>query len=171
MDQPDAGELVFNGQPLPWNNYRKLAEYRNQHIGFIFQEHFLLNTLTSLENIMVPCLVKGRALKKDYELAMFWLKELGLQDRADSFPSELSGGENQRIAVARAMINNPDILLCDEPTGSLDEENSLQLMEALLHTSRKNNTTVILVSHSREIALLMDKQYILNNGNLITDAE
>jgi len=170
MDHPDSGDVLFNGKSLPWNNERQLADYRNKHIGFVFQEHSLLNTLTAFENILVPALVKGNSTKEDRDRAYYLLNELGLRDRSDSFPEELSGGENQRIAVARALINKPRLLLCDEPTGSLDEENSLVLMRLLLNTSQKNNTSIILVSHSARISSMLDRVYFLKKGNLIVDS-
>lgn len=167
MDRPDDGEVLYKGNPLPWDKEKDLASFRNSHVGFIFQEHYLLGTLTVLENILVPAMVKGRSTEDDRKRALDLLRELGLEDRTDSFPGELSGGENQRVAVARAMINSPGLLLCDEPTGSLDEDNSDVLMNLLLKTAGRNDTAVILVTHSKEIASRLDRLYRLDHGKLI----
>lgn len=166
MDRPDAGEVLFDDRPLSWDDSSALAAYRNGKVGFVFQEHYLLGTLTVLENILVPAMVKGKSTSEDMDRALFLLGELGLDDRKDSFPGELSGGENQRVAVARAMINNPELLLCDEPTGSLDEENSDLLMDLLINAAGKEDTSVILVTHSPRIAGKLDRIYSLNRGKL-----
>ena len=168
MDRPDEGRILFREKDLSGMRDKELEKFRNREIGFIFQAHHLLPQLTLMENVLLPTLPYARG--KDREMlidrAKTLLERVGLWERKDQKPGELSGGECQRTAVVRALINNPSLLLADEPTGALDEENALNLTDLLLDFNRKDKLSLIVVTHSGEIADKMDKKYILRNGRL-----
>lgn len=166
LDSPDTGEIVFMGSPLSGMNTGELAAVRNREIGFIFQFHHLLPQLTLWENVLIPAMPE----KVDEAVcgrAEMLLRETGLWDIRNQKPGELSGGECQRAAVIRALINNPRLILADEPTGSLDNENANLLIDLLIRLNEKENTAMILVTHSMEIAGRMDKTYNIKNGKLV----
>ncbi len=168
LDQPTSGEIEFNGHDLQKCDENELTRIRNKEIGFIFQLHHLLPQCTVIENVLIPTLAgKIKAGNTDhYNRAKTLLEKVGLQDRLDYFPGQLSGGELQRVAVVRALINNPKLILADEPTGSLDSKSSLQLTDLLRHIDE--NVSLVMVTHSDEIASLMDKKQSLENGRLIS---
>jgi len=153
LDQADEGTIQIDGTALNSLKLKALAQFRNKHIGFIFQFHHLLPEFSALENVCLPGLIAGR---KENELkiqATDLLHKLAMENRMDHKPGQLSGGEQQRVALARALINNPKILLADEPTGNLDEQNAKQVLNMIMNLKSENNMTVILVTHDYKIAL------------------
>ncbi len=168
LDRPDSGEIHLNDEPVFKQNDKELAAFRNKSIGFIFQLHHLLPQLSLVENILVPILAQQSKIKKgQLAFADQLIQSLGLEEVKHQKPSQLSGGECQRAAVARALINQPNLLLADEPTGALDQKTSNQLTELILQLNETKNTAMIVVTHSMSLAKKMDKVYQLSNGKLI----
>lgn len=168
LDTPDSGNIIFKEQPLNNNSEKALAAFRNKEIGFIFQSHHLLPQCNVLENILIPTLPsKDNNYKKECrERALELIKNVGLWEQRDDFPGTLSGGECQRVAVVRALINKPKLLLADEPTGSLDQNNAIAIIDLLLKLNEEYNTSLIVVTHSNAIGSRMDKKYNLIDGQL-----
>jgi lipoprotein-releasing system ATP-binding protein len=166
LDQPDSGDIYYAGQNVSKAEANKIDLLRNEMLGFIFQFHYLLPEFTALENVMLPGLI-GKKNKEDVKKrASELLTEMGLGDRLDHKPTELSGGEKQRVAISRAMINEPKIILADEPTGNLDEETSEVIHKLLRKICEEKNQTIIVVTHSTELASITDKRYHLTKGKL-----
>ncbi|HPS65660.1 MAG TPA: ABC transporter ATP-binding protein [Ignavibacteria bacterium] len=165
LDTPDSGELFFDSQKVFSYSQQHLADFRNKEIGFIFQFHHLLPEFTVLENILIPSMISG---KRDTDKARSLLKEVGLLHRADHKPSEISGGEAQRAAIARALINSPKIILADEPTGNLDTENANSIIELIFGLRKKFNQTFVIVTHNEEFAKNCDRIIKMKDG-LISD--
>ncbi len=166
FDFPDSGEIsVLNQKPSRMNT-SEILNYRNKIIGFVFQFHHLLPQCTLLENILLPTLPDKNNRAAAYDRALELIEYMGISEQKNNKPGELSGGECQRAAVARALINKPKILLADEPTGSLDEKNANSLIQLLCNINSKMNITLVIASHSHEIALKMDKVYKINQGQL-----
>ena len=163
LDKPDSGEYLFRGQRLLELNDRKLSEFRNSQIGFVFQFHHLLPEFTALENVMIPTMIGGR---KDSEQARKMLEEVGLAERTGHKPSELSGGESQRVAIARALVNSPSLILADEPTGNLDTENSEAVIELIFGLRRKLGKTFVIVTHNTQFASRCDRTISLQDGKV-----
>lgn len=159
IETATSGDIFYEGKPLDWKDRNALAAYRREHIGFVFQFYNLLPGLTALENIELSA-----ELSKDPMDAEKLLAEVGLADRADHFPSRLSGGEQQRIAIARALCKNPDILLCDEPTGALDSATGIQVLKLLWDFCRHYHKTVILITHNQSIAQIADRVIYVRDG-------
>ena len=151
LDKPTKGNILFNGEDLYSKKESELNLYRGNHMGFIFQFHYLLDDFSAIENIMMPMLINNTPKDKAYEQAIKLIDSVGLLNRKDHFPNELSGGEQQRIAVARALSMSPDIILADEPTGNLDKANSLAVLE-ILKKQAENGVCVIIVTHDDVIA-------------------
>lgn len=151
LDKPTKGNILFNGEDLYSKKESELNLYRGKHMGFIFQFHYLLDDFSAIENIMMPMLINNTPKDKAYEKAIKLIESVGLLNRKDHFPNELSGGEQQRIAVARALSMGPDIILADEPTGNLDKANSLAVLE-ILKKQAENGVCVIIVTHDDFIA-------------------
>lgn len=151
LDKPTKGNILFNGEDLYSKKENELNLYRGKHMGFIFQFHYLLDDFSAIENIMMPMLINNTPKDKAYEQAIKLIESVGLLNRKDHFPNELSGGEQQRIAVARALSMSPDIILADEPTGNLDKANSLAVLE-ILKKQAENGVCVIIVTHDDVIA-------------------
>ena len=164
LDRPDSGHIFFNGEDLCRMNGKKLAAFRNRHIGFVFQLHQLLPEFTALENIIMPALIAGRNHRKAEQEAMELLKIMGLEERASHKPSEMSGGENQRVAVARALINHPDVILADEPSGSLDSKNKEELHRLFFELRDKFGQTFIIVTHDEGLASCTDRTIRMVDG-------
>ena len=165
LDEPTNGEIYIGGEKIHYGNEKSKTAIRNKKIGFVFQFHYLLNEFTALENVMIPALVnkninKNEAKKKAKEL----LNLVGLSKRTKHKPMELSGGEKQRVAIARAMINDPDIILADEPTGNLDMETSNMINQLFMKINRERNQSIIIVTHSLELANLATYKYKIENG-------
>lgn len=167
LDNFEKGSLSLKGRNVSNFSVDELATFRNRHIGFIFQLHNLLPEFTALENVMMPLLIRRAKTSKSKDMAMELLEWFGLAERYSHKPGELSGGECQRVAVARAIIGEPDIILADEPTGSLDSKNSLNLMQTLLDLCREKNRTAIIVTHDRKIAAMADKTVSMLDGVII----
>jgi lipoprotein-releasing system ATP-binding protein len=168
LDRPDSGTVLWNNQPLYALNSDELADFRNNHLGFVFQFHHLLPEFTALENVMMPALIHNLPFKQAKEQAMHLLNRFGIVRRADHRPTELSGGEQQRVATARALINNPELILSDEPTGNLDEANTEMLLDMLFELREVDNVSILLITHEKDIAQRTDKTYELSNGQLHT---
>jgi lipoprotein-releasing system ATP-binding protein len=166
LDQPTSGSISLDGQNPFALNEPELAGFRNRHIGFIFQEHHLLPQLTVLENVLVPALAEGRPQSPVVERARELLSRVGLSERFDHRPAELSGGEKQRVAVARALLLKPALLLADEPTGSLDRTNALAVGNLLLELQQQERNMLVVVTHSREIGNLLARRLEMEEGKL-----
>lgn len=164
LDKQNSGEVYLNGVDFGKLNEKELAAFRNKHIGFIFQFHQLLPEFTALENVMIPALIARRDSKKVAKRAAELLDYLGLSERLEHKPSELSGGEKQRVAVARALINEPEVILADEPSGSLDTKNKEDLHKLLFDLRDKFNLTIIIVTHDKELAELSDRVIEMKDG-------
>jgi len=168
LDRPDSGKMVFENQDLSAYTDQKLAQFRNEKIGFVFQLHHLLPQLTLLENVLLPTLTDKKLQGKEtLERAHKLISRMGLAEVAHQKPSELSGGECQRTAVARALINRPGLILADEPTGALDQKSSGILADLLVELNKEEGVTLIVVTHSMELAKKMDRIYRLENGKLV----
>jgi len=166
LDQPDAGELSLDGQSLIGINARLQAKIRNEKIGFVYQAHHLIPELTALENVMLPLLVQGKTTEFAAERASSLLGRLNLHDRERHVPARLSGGEAQRVAVARALAARPRLLLADEPTGNLDEKTAQEVFEVLRQLCREEHAAVLMVTHSKALAGACDRQLRLHAGKL-----
>lgn len=166
LEQADSGEITAGSYELSLLDERELTEYRLFYLGFIFQFHYLLKDFTALENVMLPALIAGVPKKKIREKAYGLLRDVKLENRCDHFPVQLSGGERQRVAVARALINNPELILADEPTGNLDPVNAHGVQELLFEMADRHNKTLIVVTHDQGIAASADLCYKLEGGQL-----
>ncbi len=170
LDSIDDGEIYIHGEKVDRNNHQKIDFLKNRDIGFVFQFHYLLPEFTALENVMLPALLNNFNDKKNIEeKAKKILDSVGLKERYNHKPNQLSGGEKQRVAIARALINDPKIILADEPTGNLDEETSNEIHNLFRKINRENNQTIIVVTHSRELANITDKRYSVKNGKLFLE--
>ena len=164
LDKVTSGEILFNGVNITSLNEKKLAAFRNQHIGFVFQFHHLLPEFTALENVCIPAFI-NKTSKKEAELkANELLDLLGLRHRANHKPSELSGGEQQRVAVARALINNPKVIFADEPSGNLDSENAQNLHQLFFKLRDELKQTIVVVTHNEILANMADRKLIMKDG-------
>ena len=166
LDIADKGEIYLDDEPVFKLNGKKLASFRNKHIGFVFQFHHLLPEFTALENVCVPGWIAGRKTKEVEEKAISLLDLLGLEDRASHKPGELSGGEQQRVAVARALINNPSIVMADEPTGNLDSKNARELHNLFIDLRKKFGQTFLIVTHNEEMAKMSDRILHMKDGRM-----
>ncbi len=165
LDQPSSGSVLLNGIALGEIREDERARVRNEHVGFVFQNFQLIPTLTALENITVPLELRGDRGAR--ELARELLRRVGLSERAEHYPTQLSGGEQQRIALARAFINRPKILFADEPTGNLDAETSERVIEIMLELNHSDGTALVLVTHDPEVARLTERTIRLRNGEMV----
>ena len=168
LDNPDSGTIKISDTEITSLNERELARFRNRKIGFIFQFHHLLGEFTALENVCLPAFILGADENETMAKATELLSYLGLKDRLDHKPNELSGGEQQRVAIARSLINNPDIVFADEPTGNLDDHTSEDLFQLLLKLRNDYNQTFVLVTHSKDIASKCDRTLVLSNKQLVS---
>ncbi|MBR5893707.1 MAG: ABC transporter ATP-binding protein [Bacteroidaceae bacterium] len=164
LDRPDSGSISYDGTELTTMNAARLASFRNRHIGFVFQFHQLLPEFTALENITIPALIAGESQSAATKKALELLKLMGLEERAHHKPSQMSGGENQRVAVARALINRPDVILADEPSGSLDSKNKEELHKLFFDLRDRFGQTFIIVTHDEELAKLTDRTIRMVDG-------
>jgi lipoprotein-releasing system ATP-binding protein len=164
LDKADSGQVVINGIDVSKLNDKELAEFRNKHIGFIFQFHQLLPEFNALENVMIPAMIGHKNWQEAEVRAKQLLIDLGLGERLTHKPSELSGGEKQRVAAARALMMSPDVILADEPSGSLDEENKRELHKLLKQMQKQYNQTIIIVTHDKELAEISDRVVEMKDG-------
>ena len=164
LDKPTSGTIRFNGEDLGRLSSKRLAAFRNKHIGFVFQFHQLLPEFTALENIIIPALIAGRKRSEAETEAMQLLQVMGLEERAHHKPAEMSGGENQRVAVARALINHPDVVLADEPSGSLDSKNKEELHKLFFDLRDRYGQTFVIVTHDEALASYTDRTLHMVDG-------
>ncbi len=164
LDRADKGEAMVDGVDFNRLNDKKLADFRNKKIGFVFQFHHLLPEFTALENICIPAYIAGKSKREAENKANELLEFLNLNDRSSHKPSELSGGEQQRVAVARALINSPAVLMADEPSGNLDSENSRQLHQLFFDLRASFHQTIVIVTHNEELAALSDRRLFMQDG-------
>lgn len=167
LDRPDSGDVEVNGVNFSKLSEKELAAFRNKHIGFIFQFHQLLPEFTALENVMIPALIARKDTKSVTARAKELIGYLGLSERMEHKPSELSGGEKQRVAVARALINSPSVILADEPSGSLDSKNRDELHKLLFDVRDKFGLTLVIVTHDKELAALSDRVIEMKDGRMM----
>ncbi len=166
LSLPDSGNVYMNGENLSLMRDKQLAKFRNTHIGFVFQFHHLLPEFTALENVCMPALIAGKNMSSSQEKAKELLDFLGLSHRLTHKPSELSGGEQQRVAVARALINNPLVVLADEPSGNLDSHNKEELHNLFFKLRDQMGQTFVVVTHDKDLARMADMQISMNDGLL-----
>ena len=167
LDKTDSGTLKFNGTNILSYSPKKIAKFRNENIGFIFQFHHLLPEFSALENVSMPALIKGIEKKDAEKKAIKLLKILGLENRLDHKPNELSGGEQQRVSVARALVNNPAVIFADEPSGNLDTENARDLHELFLKLRDDFGQTFVIVTHNIELAKMADRVIEMKDGHIV----
>ncbi|PWV47536.1 ABC transporter ATP-binding protein [Chitinophaga sp. S165] len=167
LDTPSSGEIWLNDINLGLLTGNTLADFRNKHIGFIFQFHHLLPEFSALENVCIPGFIAGTRKSQVRERAAFLLETLGLANRMEHKPNQLSGGEQQRVAVARALINQPDIIMADEPTGNLDSKNARELHQLFIELRDKFQQTFVIVTHNEELAPLSDRQLVMKDGGIV----
>lgn len=171
LDKADSGEIRIDGKEISSMSKKHLSDFRNTHIGFVFQFHQLLPEFTALENIMIPAYIAGMSRSEAKKRAMELLQFMGLTDRASHKPNELSGGEKQRVAVARALVNNPAVILADEPSGSLDSKNKAELHQLFFDLRDKFGQTFVIVTHDEELANITDRTIHLRDGVIIEPTE
>ena len=164
LDKPDSGHVLYDGRDITTLGEKELSAFRGNHIGFVFQFHQLLPEFTAMENIMIPMLIAGKGMHDSSQRALELLELLGLKERANHKPSELSGGEKQRIAVARALANRPDVILADEPSGSLDTRNKEELHKLFFSLRDKIGQTFVIVTHDESLAAMTDRTIHLLDG-------
>ncbi len=167
LDRPTGGKVFFKGEDLFRLSEKELASFRNRKLGFVFQFHYLIKELTVLENVMVPLLISGEPESSAREKAEEVLKSVGLCHRLSHRPFEISGGEQQRTAVARALVTEPELVLADEPTGNLDTEASMNLVNLMLELNRNTGTTFFIATHNRDLEKLADRVYYIKDGKLV----
>lgn len=167
LDKPTSGEVLFEGENVFKQSSDKLAKFRNSKIGFIFQFHHLLPEFTAIENVSLAAMISGKKLKEAYGPAKNYLTDVGLADRIEHKPSELSGGEAQRVAVARALINSPSVIFADEPTGNLDTSNSDEIMHLIFDLRKKYNQTFVIVTHNEKFSAMTDRTLKMVDGQIV----
>ncbi|HMF73566.1 MAG TPA: ABC transporter ATP-binding protein [Flavitalea sp.] len=167
LDAPSQGEVVINGQVVNYLKAKQVAAFRNTQIGFVFQFHHLLPEFTAIENVCIPGWMAGRRKKEVAERAVELLETLGLKERIENKPGSLSGGEQQRVAVARALINNPSIIFADEPTGNLDSGNARELHQLFFDLRSRMGQTFLIVTHNEELATMSDRILHMKDGRIV----
>jgi lipoprotein-releasing system ATP-binding protein len=168
LDKPDDGKIFYNSENILSYSEDKLAKFRNKNIGFVFQFHHLLPEFTAAENIAIPQMIMGKSLNNSINRAYELLNEVGLIERKDHKPAELSGGEQQRVAVARALANDPALILADEPTGNLDSENSKIISDLIIHLNSKYKKTFVVVTHNKEMLGIANHVYEMKDGKILS---
>ncbi|MBI5560068.1 MAG: ABC transporter ATP-binding protein [Deltaproteobacteria bacterium] len=166
LDHPTSGEVFYNSASIFTMGEKKLASFRNSTVGFVFQFHHLLAEFTALENVMLPALIGGKSYMEAKETGEALLRDVGLKDRLDHKPGELSGGEQQRAAMVRALVQTPEVLLADEPTGNLDTKTGEEVFELLLKLNREKNITLAVVTHNERLAQKMNRRLTMVDGRL-----
>jgi lipoprotein-releasing system ATP-binding protein len=167
LDRPDKGEVMINGSRINFQNDKSVAAFRNTHIGFVFQFHHLLPEFSAIENVCIPGWIAGRKKSEVTKAAAALMDSLGLGQRLDNKPAALSGGEQQRVAVCRALINRPDIIFADEPTGNLDSANARELHQLFFDLRKQFNQTFLIVTHNEELARMSDRILHMKDGKLV----
>ncbi len=167
LDRPTSGSIEFDKQDVSKLNDKRMASFRNKNIGFVFQFHHLLPEFTALENLCIPAYIAGRSHKDATKRAMELLEFLRMTDRCDHKPSALSGGEQQRVAVARALMNNPAVILADEPSGNLDSANAKELHQLFFTLRKEFNQTFVIVTHNQELADMSDRKLLITDGRIL----
>lgn len=167
LDHPDQGQIIIDNQDVAKFSKKQLAQFRNQKIGFVFQFHQLLPEFTALENVSIPGMLGGQTMRKTKKRAKELLDYLGLQDKYNNKPSALSGGEQQRAAVARALVNNPKVVFADEPSGNLDSENAQSLHELFFQLRKDFNQTFVIVTHNQTLAQMADRTIKIQDGKIV----
>lgn len=166
LEKPSSGEIIFNKKHIERMNEDQLADFRQKYVGFVFQSYNLLPTLTAMENVTLPLIFKNVPLKERNERAMEMLKNVGLEERAYHKPHEMSGGQQQRVSIARAFINSPQVVFADEPTGNLDTRTTYEMMDLITAMAKKNNQTLVIVTHDLELADYADRIVMLSDGTI-----
>ena len=169
LDRPDSGKVIVDAVDVSTLRQKKLSDFRNQHVGFVFQFHQLLPEFTALENIMIPAFIAGKSQKEAKRRALELLDFMGLTERAEHKPNELSGGEKQRVAVARALVNNPAVILADEPSGSLDTKNKGELHQLFFDLRDKFGQTFVIVTHDEQLASITDRTIHMKDGRILEE--
>ncbi len=167
LDKPTSGTILFDNQDIAALSEKKLSSFRNKNIGFVFQFHHLLPEFTAIENLYIPAFIAGVQQKEAHSRALELLEFLHLSDRATHKPSELSGGEQQRVAVARALMNHPTLILADEPSGNLDSANARELHKLFFSLREKFNQTFVIVTHNQELADMSDRKLMMVDGRIV----
>lgn len=168
LDRPDSGKVSYNGTDVFRLSDDKLIKFRREKVGFVFQFHHLLPEFSAVENTAIPLMIKGDSLQKALKEAEVLLKLVGLEERKNHKPAELSGGEQQRVAVARALANNPDLILADEPTGNLDSDNSELINKLILDLKNSRGKTLLIVTHNKDLMKLADRVFEMKDGEIIS---
>lgn len=171
LDRPDKGSITINGTDVSGLSSKRLSDFRNKELGFVFQFHQLMPEFTAIENVMIPAFIAGTSTRKAKERAVELLHFMGLEDRAQHKPNELSGGEKQRIAVARALVNHPSVILADEPSGSLDSKNKEELHQLFFNLREQFGQTFVIVTHDEALATLTDRTIHMRDGQIIESSD
>ena len=171
LDRPDKGSITINGTDISDLSSKRLSDFRNKELGFVFQFHQLMPEFTAIENVMIPAFIAGTSTRKAKERAVELLHFMGLEDRAQHKPNELSGGEKQRIAVARALVNHPSVILADEPSGSLDSKNKEELHQLFFNLREQFGQTFVIVTHDETLATLTDRTIHMRDGQIIESSD
>ena len=166
LEKPTSGQIIFNKKHIERMNEDQLAEFRQKYVGFVFQSYNLLPTLTAMENVTLPLIFRGVPVQERNERAMEMLKAVGLEGRANHKPSEMSGGQQQRVSIARAFINSPQVVLADEPTGNLDTKTTYEMMDLITGLAKKNNQTLVIVTHDMELSEYADRIVVMMDGKI-----